>query len=137
MKYLKYLKGLIPFGFLMMITAIFSVAVMLLWNWLMPVIFGLTVINFWQALGLLLLSRILFGSFRFGRSGIGHYIKNRQVSQKWKEMSDDQRREFMRRRYQYGFGRQHNRDFFDRENCQEHNRNNEQESQDKKPGETD
>lgn len=38
-----------------------AVALMLLWNWLMPVIFGLTVISFWQALGLLALSKILFG----------------------------------------------------------------------------
>ncbi len=40
----------------------FTFALMLLWNWLMPVIFGLTVITFWQALGLLALSKILFGS---------------------------------------------------------------------------
>lgn len=40
---------------------VFTLAVMLLWNWLMPVIFGLTTITFWQALGLLALSKILFG----------------------------------------------------------------------------
>ncbi len=39
----------------------FTFALMLLWNWLMPLIFGLTVITFWQALGLLVLSKILFG----------------------------------------------------------------------------
>lgn len=39
----------------------FTFALMLLWNWLMPAIFGLTVITFWQALGLLALSKILFG----------------------------------------------------------------------------
>ena len=32
---------------------------MLLWNWLMPVIFGLTKISFWQAMGLNILSGIL------------------------------------------------------------------------------
>jgi hypothetical protein len=31
-----------------------------LWNWLMPAIFGLPVISFWQAWGLLVLSSILF-----------------------------------------------------------------------------
>lgn len=36
-------------------------ALMLLWNWLMPLIFGLTVITFWQAMGLLALSKILLG----------------------------------------------------------------------------
>ena len=35
---------------------------MLLWNWLMPVIFGLPEITFWQAIGLNLLSTILFKS---------------------------------------------------------------------------
>jgi len=33
---------------------------MWLWNWLMPVIFGLPTIGFWQALGLLVLTSILF-----------------------------------------------------------------------------
>jgi membrane protein required for beta-lactamase induction len=33
---------------------------MLLWNWLMPIIFGLPEITFWQAIGLNLLSTILF-----------------------------------------------------------------------------
>ena len=36
--------------------------VMLLWNWLIPEIFGLPIINFWQAIGLNLLSTILFKS---------------------------------------------------------------------------
>jgi hypothetical protein len=33
---------------------------MLLWNWLVPIIFGLPEITFWQAIGLNLLSTILF-----------------------------------------------------------------------------
>jgi|SRR5215472_183584 len=37
--------------------------VLQLWNWLLPPIFGLPLITFWQALGLLALSRILFGGF--------------------------------------------------------------------------
>lgn len=36
--------------------------VMLLWNWLMPEIFGLIEISFWQALGLCFLSSALFKS---------------------------------------------------------------------------
>lgn len=44
--------------------AAFTLAVMLLWNWLMPLIFGLTTITFLQALGILALSKILFGGFR-------------------------------------------------------------------------
>lgn len=34
--------------------------VQLLWNWLMPVIFGLPAISFWQSAGLMLLVSILF-----------------------------------------------------------------------------
>ena len=37
--------------------------VMWLWNWLMPEIFGLIKITFWQAWGLVVLSHILFKSF--------------------------------------------------------------------------
>ena len=41
--------------------------VQLLWNWLMPMLFGLSELTFWQAVGLLALSRILFGGL--GRGG--------------------------------------------------------------------
>ncbi|HDL18731.1 MAG TPA: hypothetical protein ENH29_06735 [Bacteroidetes bacterium] len=37
--------------------------VLWLWNWLMPDIFGLTRITFWQAWGLVVLAHILFKSF--------------------------------------------------------------------------
>jgi len=33
---------------------------MLLWNWLMPMIFGLTTLTFWQSFGLMLLCSFLF-----------------------------------------------------------------------------
>jgi positive regulator of sigma E activity len=45
------------------IALILGFVVMWLWNWLMPAIFGLTKITFWQAWGLVLLSHILFKSF--------------------------------------------------------------------------
>lgn len=41
---------------------IFAFPTMWLWNWLMPAIFGLTKITFWQALGINILSEILFKS---------------------------------------------------------------------------
>ena len=46
--------------------------VQLLWNWLVPPIFGWSQLTFWQALGLLVLCRILFG----GRGGRGFYRSN-------------------------------------------------------------
>ncbi len=39
---------------------LFGFIVMWLWNWLMPAIFRLPAISFWQSWGLLLLSSILF-----------------------------------------------------------------------------
>jgi hypothetical protein len=51
--------------FALVAVTVLTAVVMSLWNWLMPSLFGLGVITFWQALGLLVFSRILFG--RFGR----------------------------------------------------------------------
>jgi hypothetical protein len=42
--------------------------VQLLWNWLLPPLFGFPAVTYWQALGLLALCRILFGNFG-GRGG--------------------------------------------------------------------
>ncbi|GAB2956545.1 hypothetical protein GCM10027048_23290 [Hymenobacter coalescens] len=60
---LRFLLAIVAF------IALASFAVMALWNWLMPAIFGLPIISFWQALGLLVLSKILFGGFRGGAGG--------------------------------------------------------------------
>ncbi|OWW26992.1 hypothetical protein B4Q04_04760 [Zobellia sp. OII3] len=52
-------------GFLVLFAYIF----MYLWNWLMPEIFGLTTLDFWQAGGLLILAKIIFGNFSGGKDG--------------------------------------------------------------------
>jgi hypothetical protein len=53
--------------------------VMSLWNALLPPLFGLSAISFWQALGILLLCRILFGGF--GMSGRrGSHSRSRHAS---------------------------------------------------------
>jgi len=50
-----------------LIFAVLGYAVMLLWNATLPQLFSaFPLVNFWQATSLLILSRILFGSFRFG-----------------------------------------------------------------------
>ena len=46
-----------------LVAAIFGFAVMYLWNWLMPGLFGLKAIGYWQALGIVLLAKLLFGDF--------------------------------------------------------------------------
>ena len=62
---------------LIIVIAGFGQAVLQLWNWLMPTIFGLPAISFWQAVGLLGLSWILFGGLR----GFGfHDVRMRRHS---------------------------------------------------------
>ena len=48
---------------------LFGEIVMHLWNWLMPALFGLKLITFWQAIGLLILARILVGGLGGGSNG--------------------------------------------------------------------
>lgn len=71
---------------------VFGECVMLLWNWLMPEIFGLPTINFWQAAGLLLLCKILFGSFIGGHHGHrhGHCTANK-LRERWENMTPEDR----------------------------------------------
>jgi len=42
---------------------LFGWIIVWLWNWLMPVIFGLPTITFWQGVGIIILAKILFGGF--------------------------------------------------------------------------
>jgi Ca2+/H+ antiporter, TMEM165/GDT1 family len=70
---------------------IFGGVVMLLWKWLLPAIFGVGTITFWQALGILLLSKILFSGFKGGHShykyhGDGHYWR-----EKWMHLTSEER----------------------------------------------
>lgn len=45
-----------------------TVPVLYLWNWVMPIVFGLPVITFWQTLGLLILSGVFFKNPNFNKS---------------------------------------------------------------------
>ena len=62
-----------------------GVAVMALWNWLMPAIFGLPTISYWQAVGLFILCHLLFKSHHEGhrhgdkKSGDGRHIFAQKV----------------------------------------------------------
>jgi len=50
---------------------VLGLVVMTLWNALLPAILGVKAIGFWQALGILVLSRILFGGLGFRRVVVG------------------------------------------------------------------
>jgi hypothetical protein len=71
--------------------ALFSFVVMRLWNWLTPALFGWHVISFWQALGLLVLSKILFGGFR-GRPG--RSFSRHRIMERWEQMTPEERQKF-------------------------------------------
>ena len=78
----------------------FSAITMLLWNALLPSIFGISAINFWQALGLLVLGRILFSGIGGGGGGFTHmhgmmHDKKRNfIREKWMKMTPEERKEF-------------------------------------------
>jgi hypothetical protein len=55
---LEYILTII--GLLILAVILFGYPTLLLWNWLMPTIFNLPYITFWQACGLNLLASILF-----------------------------------------------------------------------------
>jgi len=64
-----------------------------LWNALMPVLFGLHTLTFWQALGLLLLAKLLFGGFHRHPGGGGKRWRS-QMRERWEQMSPDEREKF-------------------------------------------
>ena len=68
-----------------------------LWNGLLPPLFGFPAVTFWQALGLLVLCRILFGGLG-GRGHSGSHVRRRladriaeRVAERWDAMTPEQR----------------------------------------------
>jgi len=74
------------------VAALVTFIVMRLWNWLIPAVFGWHVITYWQALGILILSKILFGGFR-GRPGPRPYWRHRMM-RRWAQMTPEEREKF-------------------------------------------
>lgn len=77
--------------------------VMHLWNWLLPPLFGWRLITFWQALGLLVLCRILFGGWggSGGKGHMRHRIKEgmagrmgERMRERWEKMTPEEREKF-------------------------------------------
>lgn len=74
---------------------LFGLLVMSLWNALLPDILGVKAITFIQALGILLLSKILFGGFGSG----GHRGRRgsewrQKMKEKWNTMTPEEREQF-------------------------------------------
>jgi hypothetical protein len=95
---------IVPLAILAMLlfTFIGGEIVMRLWNWLVPALFGWRQITFWQALGLLILCRILFGGHRWRGPGRHNF---RRMKERCQPRTPEEREQFRQRvRECFGFG---------------------------------
>lgn len=90
----KVVKIVVTCLFAIVAVAFFGFVVMYLWNWLMPYLFGLPVLSFFEAIGLLLLSKILFSGFG-GCSGKSS--KKSRMKEKLSGMTPEDREKFKER----------------------------------------
>ena len=96
-------KGIVGAALALVVLAAVTYIVMSLWNWLVPSVVGWKTIDFWQAMGLLILARLLVG-FRMGFGGWhrhyhGHW--RQRMAERWERMTPEEREKFregMRRR---------------------------------------
>lgn len=101
----RFLRVLKVLAIVTVAITVFSFVTMHLWNWLMPVVFGLKTITWLQALGLLVLAKILFGGFRRPGGCRGRGWK-RRMAERWAQMTPEEREKFragMRGRWGCGF----------------------------------
>lgn len=88
LKQKKILFIIFPIGIFLFVTWM----IMLLWNNLIPEIFGLKTITYFQTLGLFILCRILFGNFNFGNRKPP--FMNPNFKEKWINMSEEEKEKF-------------------------------------------
>ena len=73
-----------------------------LWNWLLPPLFGWRELTFWQALGMLVLCRILFGGSGWHHSGRSSW--RRRMEERCANMTPEERERFRQKmRERWGF----------------------------------
>jgi hypothetical protein len=93
MKLRRILKFVLTVAlFAPLLIAVLGFVVMRLWNWLTPTLFGWHLITFWQAVGILVLSKILFGGVRGGRGGRMHW--RHRMKDRWEQMTPEEREKF-------------------------------------------
>jgi hypothetical protein len=83
---------------------LFTFVTMSLWNALIPQLFGLKLLSFWQTLGLLVLSWLFFGRFR--GLGHGHHMKHR-LAERWMRMDPEERDKFRQQMHEHWGHRHH------------------------------
>ena len=111
----RHIAGrVIGFGIVAVVAVfVFGFAVMYLWNWLMPELFGLKAVTYWQAWGLLAMSWILFGGLRgHGRHWHGHHHWKHRMSERWMKMTPEEREKFKQemRDHWHGWRHHHHHD---------------------------
>lgn len=80
------------------VLGLFSLVVFELCNGVVTDVVGVRAISYWQALGLLVLARILFGGFPGRRGGpSGAPWKRRMMMKRWQSLTPEQREELRRR----------------------------------------
>jgi hypothetical protein len=89
-----WIGKMVIFGFLMVM--LLGVVTQFLWNFIMPEIFGLPVINFWQALAMFILAKLIFGFGGGGKKWGGHsnHQWRRQWAEKYSKLSPEDRERF-------------------------------------------
>lgn len=92
MRNYRVFKGLKIALMVVVASAVFGFVILHLWNWLMPAIFGLPPITFWQGIGLFVLSKILFGGFHRHNGDRRRWKKH--MEERWAQMSPEEREKF-------------------------------------------
>lgn len=87
------LKGIKIALLVIIATAVFGFIVKGLWNALVPPIIGWHTITFWQALGMLVLSKILFGGFH-RHGGRDRARWKERMLERWAKMTPEERERF-------------------------------------------
>lgn len=88
-------KFMFFFPVAVLIAAILGYVVMYLWNSVLPEVAHTGRLNYWQALGLLVLCRILFGNFnKGGHRGGGFRERAQKMRAKWDSMNEEERAKF-------------------------------------------
>lgn len=109
---------LIPFGIAALL-ALISYVVMQLWNHLLPDILHVGTINFWQAMGLFILCKILFG-FGKGGGGGGPWMKHK-MAERFNQMSPEEKDDFKTRmKYKMSNWKNCCEEFKDKEDVPDH-----------------
>jgi len=94
----------IPFG-LAALLAVISLAVMALWNYLLPGLLHVGVITFWQAMGIFVLCKILFGFGKGGRHFGGAPWMRGRMLERFKNMTPEEKERFKEKWNQHCGGR--------------------------------